>query len=147
GAARDWWTPADAAAAAERTRRLAAQLEQYEPVAGVRVSGSLTVAETLADIGGLTIAYRAYKSSLKGATPPTIDRLTGDQRFFMGWAQMWRAKQRDEYVRSMLQTSAHLAAVFRANAAVGQVDAFYDAFGVKPDNRLYRAPAERVRIW
>jgi putative endopeptidase len=85
--------------------------------------------------------------SLKGRRSATIDGLTGEQRFFMGWAQIWRAKERDEYVRSTLQSSVYLPSAFRANAAVSNVDGFYEAFAVKPDNRLYRAPAGRVRIW
>lgn len=89
----------------------------------------------------------AYTRSLRGKRAPVIDGLTGEQRFFMGWAQIWRAKERDEYVRSLLQTSLYLPPSFRANAAAGNVDGFYAAFGIKPEHRLYRAPAERVRIW
>jgi len=85
--------------------------------------------------------------SLKGKRSAVIDGLTGEQRFFMGWARMWRSKERDEYLRSTLQTNAYLPSAYRANAAAGNVDGFYEAFGVKPGNRLYRAPAERVRIW
>lgn len=147
GAVRDWWTPADAERFAARAARLVAQLNAYEPLPGLRVNGSVAYAETMGDLGGLAIAYRAYKLSLKGKRAPVIDGLTGEQRFFMGWAQIWRAKERDEYVRSTLQTHPYLPPSFRANAAVGNVDGFYEAFGVKPENRLYRAPAERVRVW
>jgi putative endopeptidase len=147
GAVRDWWQPADAIRFEARAQRLVAQLNAYEPLPGLRVNGPVAYAETMGDLGGLSIAYRAYKLSLKGKRAPVIDGLTGEQRFFMGWAQIWRAKERDEYVRSALQTSLYLPPAFRANAAVGNVDGFYDAFGVKPGNRLYRAPVERVRIW
>jgi predicted metalloendopeptidase len=147
GAVRDWWTPIDAERFAARAERLVAQLNAYEPLPGLRVNGPVAYAETMGDLGGLAIAYRAYKLSLKGKRAPVIDGLTGEQRFFMGWAQIWRAKERDEFVRSSLQTSLYLPPAFRANAAVGNVDGFYDAFGVKPGNRLYRAPVERVRIW
>lgn len=147
GAVRDWWTPADEQRFNERTARLVQQMDGYEPVPGLRVNGTLAAAESLGDLGGLAIAFRAYKLSLKGRRSPAIDGLTGEQRFFMGWAQMWRARERDAYVRSTLQSSAYLPAALRANAAASNVDGFYDAFGVTPSNRLYRAPAARVRIW
>jgi putative endopeptidase len=147
GAVRDWWTPADAQHFEDRAQRLVAQLNAYEPLPGLRVNGPVSFAETMGDLGGLAIAFRAYKLSLKGKRAPVIDGLTGEQRFFMGWAQIWRAKERDEFVRSTLQTNPYLPPAFRANVAVGNVDGFYEAFGVKPENRLYRAPAERVRIW
>lgn len=147
GAVRDWWTPADAQRFDERVSRLATRLSRYEPLPGLHVDGPLAVSESLADLAGLSVAYRAYRLSLKNGRAPIIDGLTGDQRFFMGWAQMWRARERDAYVRSTLQTNPYLPPMLRANAAVGHVDAFFGAFGVKPGNRLYIAPAERIRIW
>jgi putative endopeptidase len=147
GAVRDWWTPADEQRFNERAARLVQQMNAYEPLPGVPVNGTLASAESLQDLGGLAIAFRAYVISLKGRRSATIDGLTGEQRFFMGWAQIWRAKERDEYVRSTLQSSVYLPSAFRANAAVSNVDGFYEAFAVKPDNRLYRAPGGRVRIW
>lgn len=147
GAVRDWWTAADAQRFADRAARLSAQLDRYEPLPGLHVNGALAVAESLADLGGLAVALRAYRLSLKNRRAPVIDGLTGDQRFFMGWAQMWRSKERDAYVRSTLQTNPYLPPMLRANAAASNLDAFFDAFGVKPGNRLYRAPAERIRIW
>src|SRR5262249_29818499 len=147
GRPRDWWTPEDEARFTARAQELVAQLDRYEPLPGAHVNGALTSAEALADLGGLTIAHRAYRRSLKGAAPPMVDGFSGDQRFFMGWARIWRAKERDDYVRSQLQVSAHLPPRFRANAAVVNVDAFYDAFGVSPAHRLYLAPADRVKVW
>ena len=147
GSVRDWWTEADARAYQERTQRLVAQLNAYEPLPGLHVNGALTSAESMGDLGGLTIAFRAYQLSLKGKRSAVVDGLTGEQRFFMGWAQIWRSKERDEYLRSTLQTNVYLPPSFRANAAASNVDGFLDAFGVKPGNRLYRAPGERVRIW
>jgi endothelin-converting enzyme/putative endopeptidase len=147
GAVRDWWTPGDGERYAERVARLSAQLDRYEPLPGLTINGPLTVAESLADLGGLAVALRAYRLSVKGGKAPVIDGLTGEQRFFMGWAQMWRAKERDVYVRSTLQTNPYLPPRLRANAAVRNVDGYFDAFGVKPGNRLYTAPAERIRIW
>jgi putative endopeptidase len=147
GTVRDWWTAADAQRFEERAQRLAAQLDAYEPLPSLRVNGALTTAESLGDLGGLAVAFRAYRLSLKDGRAPVIDGLTGDQRFFMGWAQMWRSKERDAYVRSTLQSVPYLPPAWRAHSAASNIDAFFDAFGVKPENRLYRAPAERIRIW
>ena len=147
GAVRDWWTDRDASGYRERVARLVAQMNAYEPLPGSRVNGDLTAAESMGDLAGLAIAFRAYRLSLQGKRAPVIDGLTGEQRFFMGWARIWRSKERDEYLRSTLQTNAYLPSAFRANGAAANVDGFYEAFGVKPGNRLYRAPAERVRIW
>ena len=147
GAVRDWWTPADAQRFEDRASRLAGQLSRYEPLPGLHVDGPLAVAESLADLGGLAMAFRAYQISLKHGRGPIIDGLTGEQRFFMGWAQMWRSRERDAYVRSTLQTNPYLPPMLRANAAVGHIDGFFEAFGVKPGDRLYKAPAERIRIW
>jgi putative endopeptidase len=147
GAVRDWWTDEDAQGYQERVTKLVAQMNAYEPLPGLHVNGALTAAESMGDLGGLAIAFRAYQLSLKGKRSPVIDGLTGEQRFFMGWAQIWRSKERDEYLRSTLQTNVYLPAPFRANAAASNIDNFYEAFAVKPGSRLYRAPAERVRIW
>lgn len=147
GGARDWWTAADADGFNQLAGRLIQQMNEYEPLPGLHVNGALAATESIGDLGGLTIAYRAYKLSLKGKRSPTIDGLTGEQRVFMGWAQIWRSKERDEYVRSTLQTSVYLPAPLRANAAAANIDGFYEAFNVKPGDRLYRAPEARVRIW
>jgi len=143
----DWWTPEDDARYTRRVDKIVAQLDRYEPLPGVHVNGTLTSAEAIADLAGLTIAYRAYHRSLKGATAAVIEGLTGEQRFFMGWARIWRAKERDDYVLSQLQVSAHLPPRVRANAALVNVDAFYEAFDVTPGHRLYLAPDDRVTIW
>ena len=103
GAVRDWWTQADADGYRQRVSALVAQMNAYEPLPGLHVNGALTSAESMGDLGGLDIAFRAYKLSLKGRRAPVIDGLSGEQRFFMGWAQIWRAKERDEYLRSTLE--------------------------------------------
>ena len=126
---------------------LIAQLNALEPLPGLHVNGRSTAAETFGDLAGLSVAFRAYTRSLKGRPSPRIDGLSGEQRFFLAWARMWRATERPEYVRSTLQTSAHLPATLRANYAVSHVDGFYEAFGVTPGDRLFRAPAARVRVW
>jgi putative endopeptidase len=147
GGVRDWWTPADADRFARLTGRLVAQLNAYEALPGLHVDGPLTVAESAGDLGGLAVAFRAYRMSLNGRRSPVIDGLSGEQRFFMAWARMWRSKERDEYIRSTLHAVPYLPAALRANAAVTNVDGFADAFTVQPGHRLYRPPSERVRIW
>jgi len=126
---------------------LMAQLGAYEPLPGLHVNGRTTAVESFADLGGLAVAFRAYEQSLKGRPSPVIDGLSGEQRFFMAWARMWRAKERPEYVRSMMETSGHLPATLRANFAAGNIDGFYEAFAVKPGDALFRPPASRVRVW
>jgi putative endopeptidase len=126
---------------------LIAQLNALEPLPGLNVNGRSTAAESFGDLAGLSVAFRAYQLSLKGRPSPRIDGLSGEQRFFLAWARMWRAKERSEYVRSTLQTSSHLPSALRANFAASQVDGFYDAFGVRPGDRMFRLPASRVRVW
>jgi len=126
---------------------LIAQLNALEPLPGLHVNGRGTSVESFADVAGLSVAFRAYRQSLKGRPSPVIDGLTGEQRFFLSWARLWRAKERPEYVRSTLQTSVHLPATLRANVAAANMDGFHEAFGVKPGDALFRPPASRVRIW
>lgn len=147
GAVRDWWTAGDADRFAERNARLIAQLNALEALPGLHVDGPLTGGETAADIGGLAVALQAYRASLKGATAPIIDGLTGEQRFFLAWARMWRSTERDEYIRSTVHVIPYLPAALRANIAASNVDGFFDAFNVQPSHRLYRPPAQRIRIW
>ena len=147
GAARDWWTAADERAYAQLTGGLVAQYGSYEPQPGVRVSGTLTLLENAGDLAGLAIAFEAYQTWLSDRPSATIDGLTGKQRFFLGWARIWRSKERDEYQRQMLFSSPHAPAQFRANGPISHLDAFHDAFAVGPGDRLYRPPDRRVRIW
>jgi putative endopeptidase len=147
GAVRDWWTRADQAAFRARIAPLVAQFDAYTPLPGQHVNGRLTLGENVGDVGGLDIAFRAYKRSLGGRPSPTIDGFTGEQRFFLSWARAWRGKERDEYLQQMLHTRQHAPWPYRANGPVGHLQGFYDAFNVRPGDRLYRAPAERVRIW
>jgi predicted metalloendopeptidase len=147
GRLHDWWTPADETEFKKRADMLVKQFSGYSPLPGLNVNGELTVGENIGDLGGLSIAYRAWKLSLGGATSPVIDGLTGDQRYFMGWAQVWRAKARDEYLRRQVLQDPHAWAEFRVNGPVSNIDAFYEAFNVKPGDKLYREPAMRVKIW
>jgi predicted metalloendopeptidase len=147
GNLRDWWTPADAAAFEARATRLGAQFEQYEPVPGMKINPRLTMGENIGDLSGLAVAYRAYRISLGGKDAPVINGFTGDQRFFMGWAQVWRFKSREAALRNQLLTDSHSPGMFRAFAPVTNIDAWYQAFDVKPGDKLYRAPEDRVKIW
>lgn len=147
GALENWWTDDDKAKFKERTDALIAQYDAYEPVPGNNVNGTFTLGENIGDLSGLSIAYKAYKKSLGGAEAPVIDGLTGDQRFFIGWAQAFQAKIRDEAVIQQINTDPHAPSEYRVNGIVFNVDAFYEAFGVTEEHELYIAPEDRVRIW
>ncbi|WP_242128597.1 M13 family metallopeptidase [Sphingobium sp. Sx8-8] len=146
GRLRSWWSPGDRTAFEARTAKLAAQYDAYTPLAGLHVNGRLTLGENIADLGGLAIAYDAYHASLKGKTPPVIDGLTGDQRFFLGWAQIWRLKYRDADLRRRLLTNPHAPAPQRV-WTVRNLDAWYAAFSVVPVDRLFLRKEDRVRVW
>jgi putative endopeptidase len=147
GNLRDWWTPEDAQRFTAKTQALVAQYNSYSPLPGTQVNGELTLGENIADLSGLTVAHRAYLNSLRGTPSPVLDGFTGDQRFFLGYAQIWRSKERDESLRNSLLTDVHSPGMFRTNGVVPNVDAFYQAFDVKPGDKLYRPPAERIHIW
>ena len=143
----DWWTPSDAKSFEARAAKLGAQYSSYEPVPGAKINGELTMGENIADLGGLTVGLEAYHASLKGKSAPVIGGLTGDQRVFLGWAQAWRGKARDDFVRRMVVSDPHSPRMYRVNGVVRNIDAWYAAFGVKPGDKLYLAPADRVHIW
>ncbi|HYE57816.1 MAG TPA: M13 family metallopeptidase [Rhodothermales bacterium] len=147
GNLRDWWTDADAAEYTRRARRILDQYGAYEVLPGERVNGPLTLGENIADIAGLSIAYRAYRRSLHGQEPPVIGGLTGDQRFFLGYALTHRAKIRERALRARLRSDTHSPSEFRINGAVQHLDAFHAAFGTRPGDKMWRAPEDRVRIW
>jgi putative endopeptidase len=149
GTLRNWWQPADLAQFTELGNELAAQYGKYCPYdeGTTCVNGRNTLGENIGDVGGLSLAYRAYRMSLDGKEAPVIDGLTGDQRFFLAWAQVWRSMQREAIGRQRLITDPHSPEEFRVNGAVRNQDAWYEAFNVTPDDELYLAPEERVRIW
>ncbi|HEV8017802.1 MAG TPA: M13 family metallopeptidase [Steroidobacteraceae bacterium] len=147
GALRNWWSDSDDQAFKERAAMLGAQYARYEPVPGLHINPGLTMGENIADLGGVVIALDAYHESLHGGTEPVIDGLTGDQRFFRAYAQVWRGKASEDYLRNLTISDPHSWRAFRVNGIVRNVDAWYAAFGVKPGDKLYVAPAERVRIW
>jgi putative endopeptidase len=147
GALRDWWTEADATEYRARAQKLVDYVSQFEPLPGLPLNGALTLGENMGDLTGLLMAHRAYRISLGDADAPVIDGLTGDQRFFAGWAQVWRAKYRDEALRQQILTGPHSPAHLRATLPLPHIDAFYDAFNLQPGDRLYLPEADRVRIW
>ncbi|MBT2747676.1 MULTISPECIES: M13 family metallopeptidase [unclassified Lysobacter] len=142
----NWWTPADTQHFQEATKKLADQYSAYEPLPGLHVNGKQTSGENIADVSGLTIAYMAYRKSLGGKQAPVIDGLSGDQRFFLAYAETWRSKIRDAALRQRILTDGHAPAAQRAQT-VRNIDAWYDAWGAKPGEKLYLAPADRIRIW
>jgi predicted metalloendopeptidase len=143
----DWWTAADRAEFDRRGAALAAQFDRYEPLPGYHVNGRFTLGENSADLAGLTISYAAYRRSLGGHEAPVLDGLSGDQRFFIGWAQAWRRKHRVDDLKNRLLVDPHSPAEYRANGAVRNVPAFYSAFQVKPGDKMYLPPERRVKIW
>ena len=147
GALRDWWTAEDAAKFEERAKVLGAQYSALSPLEGVNVNGDLTMGENIADLGGLLLALDAYHRSLNGQPAPVINGLTGDQRVFLGWAQVWRTKIRDEALRQQVTVDPHSPGQYRASATVRNIDAWYEAFGVQPGDEQYLAPEARARIW
>ncbi|RZG04813.1 M13 family peptidase [Pseudoalteromonas sp. CO348] len=146
GIQRNWWTDSDRAAFEEKADKLAAQYNQYEPIEGNFVNGRNSLGENIGDVGGLAMAYHAYKLSLNGKEAPVIDGLTGDQRFFLAWAQVWKEKRTEQSMLNQLRAGTHAPGQFRALAPRNH-DAWYKAFDVKPGDKLYLAPEERVRIW
>ena len=146
GLLRDWWTPADAERFTRVTQRLQDHVGAYEPLPGQKVNGALTLGESIADVAGLVVAHDAYRRSLGGKPAPVIDGYTADQRFFMAYAQAWRWKGRDAAVERQLKTDPHPPSAVRPNT-VRNLDAWYEAFGVRPGQKLYLPPEERIRLW
>ena len=149
GLLRDWWTAEDATKFEAQAAKLGAQYESYEfpQLPGLHINGRVAMGENIGDLGGLTIALEAYRRSLDGAEAPVIDGFTGEQRFFLGWAQIWRTLWRDDALRQQLVNGTHSPGQIRAFAPLRNIDAWYDAFEVKEGDPLWIAPEERVRIW
>jgi predicted metalloendopeptidase len=147
GNLRDWWTPEDHKNFEAKTKMLVNQYNQFEPLPGYHVNGELTLGENIADNSGLAIAYKAYQISLKGKKAPVIDGLTGDQRLYMGWAQVWRTKMREQQQIVQVKTDPHSPGQYRANGTLRNQPGFYEAFKVKQGDKMYLAPQERVIIW
>ena len=145
----DWWVDSDREAFEKLTSQLIAQYDALSPAAtpDIHVNGAFTVGENIGDLSGLEIAYKAYKLALNGAEAPVIDGWTGDQRFFLSYAQAWRGKNRPEEVRRRIATDPHSPDEFRCNQIVRNLSSFYQAFDVTPDDAMWLDPSERVRIW
>ncbi|KFN43904.1 M13 family metallopeptidase [Arenimonas oryziterrae] len=147
GIQRNWWTDDDRARFETRVKALGAQFNGFCPLEGTCVNGALTMGENIGDLGGLSMAYTAYHLSLKGKPAPVINGLTGDQRFFLAFAQIWKGKYRDEALVNLIKSNPHSPPQYRLNGPVRNFDAWYDAFDVKPGDGMYLAPEARVRIW
>tara|TARA_R110002073_G_scaffold139020_4_gene288888 strand:+ start:8653 stop:10752 length:2100 start_codon:yes stop_codon:yes gene_type:complete len=149
GVLRNWWTETSLEQFQGRTEALVAQYDEFSPLEGENVNGQLTLGENIGDLGGLSIAYQAYHNYLEdhGGEAPVIDGLTGDQRFFLSWGQVWRSKMTDDTLVSRLRADPHSPAQYRVNGVVRNIDAWYDAFGVTEEDDLYLPPEQRVSIW
>ena len=147
GNLRDWWTADDAAKFKQRAGMVVSQFNGYSVLDNRHINGELTLGENIGDLSGLALAFRAYKIAMTGKEAPVIDGFTGDQRFFFGWAQVWRRKYRDAELLKRTLTDPHSPSEFRTNGPTSNIDAFYDAFGVKAGDRMYRPPGERAKIW
>ena len=148
GNLRDWWTRRRRAGVRRAHARSSARsIDAINPIDDLHINGKLTMGENIGDLSGLAQAYRAYKISLNGKEAPVIDGLTGDQRFFMGFAQIWRSKSRDAALRNQLLTNPHSPGMYRAFVPLMNNDAFLKAFDVKPGDKMYRDPTDRVKIW
>jgi putative endopeptidase len=147
GAVRDWWTPADATRFKALTDALGKQYASYEAAPGVFINGDLTMGENIGDMSGLEVAYEAYKISLGGKPSPVIDGLTGDQRFFLAFAQAWRGEQRDDAIKTQVASDPHSPRRYRVIGPLRNLDAWYTAFNIQPGSKFYIPPEKRVRIW
>lgn len=147
GVMKNWWTPADLTAFKARTNALVEQYSSFKAFPDLNVNGAFTLGENIGDLGGLSIAIKAYKNSLNGKEAPVMDGFTGMQRVFLGWGQVWAEKSRDEALRSQIAGDPHSPALFRINGTVRNVPEFYEAFKIKPTDSLYLAPEKRVKIW
>jgi putative endopeptidase len=147
GAVRDWWTPADAERFKALTSELGKQYAAYEAAPGVFINGELTMGENIGDMSGIEVAYEAYKMSLGGKPAPVIDGLTGDQRFFLAFAQGWRGEQRDDAIKTQVASDPHSPRRYRVIGPLRNLDAWYQAFDIGADSKFYIPPEKRVRIW
>lgn len=147
GTMKNWWTPQDLAAFKKRTSALVAQYNSFKAFPDLNVNGNFTLGENIGDLGGLSIAIKAYKATLNGKEAPVMDGFTGMQRVFLGWGQVWAEKIREEALRSQIAGDPHSPALFRVNGTVRNIPEFYEAFNIKPTDSLYLAPEKRVKIW
>ena len=143
----DWWSKKDAEQFKTRADMLTGQYEQFQVFDNLNVNGRLTVVENMGDLGGLSIAYKAYQLSLKGKKPQQLDGFTAEQRFFIGWSQIWRRNYQKAELKRRLTIDPHAPSRYRVNGVLSNMPEFYQAFDVKPGDKMYRSEAERVKIW
>ncbi|RKS01217.1 M13 family metallopeptidase [Flavobacterium sp. 102] len=147
GVMKNWWTPQDLAAFKKKTGALVEQYNSFKAFPDLNVNGAFTLGENIGDLGGLSIAIKAYKATLNGKEAPVMDGFTGMQRVFLGWGQVWAEKSREEALRNQIASDPHSPALFRVNGTVRNIPEFYEAFNIKPTDSLYLAPEKRVKIW
>jgi putative endopeptidase len=147
GVMKNWWTDADLAAFKAKTSALIAQYNSFKAFPDLNINGEYTLGENIGDLGGLSIAIKAYKATLNGKEAPVLDGFTGMQRVFLGWGQVWGEKTREEALRSQIASDPHSPAKFRINGVVRNIPEFYEAYKIKPTDSLYLAPEKRVKIW
>ncbi|MBA4162163.1 MAG: peptidase M13 [Novosphingobium sp.] len=147
GAVRDWWSPEDAKRFEEQAKIFGDQYAKFEVAPGAFINPALAMGENIADLGGLSVAFEAYHTSLGGKSAPILDGLSGDQRFYLAWAQVWRTKMREAALRNQVNTGPHSPGMYRAFAPLRNIDGWYQAFNVQPGQKLYIAPEARARIW
>jgi putative endopeptidase len=147
GSFNNWWTPEDLKVFQAKTTALGAQYSSYEPLPGLHINGAFTMGENVADNAGIAVALKAYHISLGGKPAPMIDGFTGDQRFYLSFGQIWRGKMRDSALRQQVLSNEHSPPIQRAIGATRNQNEWYDAFGVKPGDKYYLAPDQRVHLW
>jgi putative endopeptidase len=147
GTLRDWWTKDDADKFKVRADQVVNQYNNFTVLDTMHVNGKLTLGENLADLGGLNVAYEAYKKTKQGQSNAKIDGFTPDQRFFLSWAQVWRGSQRPEAAAQRILTDPHSPEQFRTNAPISNIDAWYNAFDIKPGDKMYKKPEDRIKVW
>jgi predicted metalloendopeptidase len=147
GNLRDWWTPDDEQKFKQRAQQMIDQYSAFNPIDDLHLQGALGLGENIADLGGLTVSYRAYQNSLAGKPAPVIDGFTGEKRFFIGWSQVWRIKFRDEALRQQIITGPHSPGMYRVLGVLSNMPEFYQAYDVKPGDGMYRPDDVRVKIW
>jgi predicted metalloendopeptidase len=147
GMLRDWWTAEDSQRFQARADELVKQYSAYSPFEGANVNGQLTLGENIGDLSGIAVAHKAYHIALEGREAPVLDGYTGDQRFFIGWGQIWARKYREDELRKRLLTDPHSPSEYRCNGTVRNMPQFEAAFGVEPGDRLFLPPEQQVRIW
>ncbi|MBU2098612.1 MAG: M13 family metallopeptidase, partial [Gammaproteobacteria bacterium] len=147
GNLRDWWAEEDATQFTERAQRMIDQFDQFEPLPGLHIQGALALGENIADLGGLTVAHKAWQISLNGEPAAEIDGFSGEQRFFLGWGQIWRISFREEALRQQLITGPHSPGMYRVLGPLSNMPEFYQAFGVSETDAMYRPSDVRVKIW